>query len=112
MRSEPERDKGRPESVGGGPDLPRQQPQRKVCGRCGKFLLSEAFSRLSSLKGGLDTYCRNCRNDYMKEWRANNRERSREYSREFKRRWRSDPEKRARENASARARKIKREETK
>jgi hypothetical protein len=97
------------------PDVSQRASQKKVltdrakvCRRCREFKPPEAFSKHSSNGDGLDSWCKNCRNAYMREWRAQHRERSRELSREGNRRYRADPEKRERERAHDRLRKRKR----
>ena len=48
--------------------------ETKVCTKCGRELPIEKFYTNKSLKGGHDNTCKECKNNYSKEWARKNRE--------------------------------------
>ena len=51
-----------------------EEIKTKVCKKCGRELPIENFYVNKSLKGGHDNTCKECKNEYAKEWQKNNRE--------------------------------------
>ena len=88
---EPRGGRGRPGSSVGDTHLRRQQPgenfspERKRCARCGEWKPPEGFSPNPRMRNGLDSWCKECRNEYTRQWRADHPERARELSRAAKR---------------------------
>lgn len=48
--------------------------ETKVCRKCGRELPVDSFYPNKSLKGGYDNSCKECKNEYAKEWAKKNRE--------------------------------------
>lgn len=48
--------------------------ETKICRKCGRELPIENFYTNKSLKGGHDNCCKECKNNYSKEWAKKNRE--------------------------------------
>lgn len=45
----------------------------KICPKCGEEKSYSAFCHDKSRKDAYDSYCKSCRNDYLKQWRHENR---------------------------------------
>lgn len=58
-------------------------PNEKKCSKCSRVLSREHFRRKSTSSTGLDDYCRNCRNEYYREYssRPEVKEKKKEYKR-------------------------------
>ena len=52
---------------------------RKICRKCSKRRSVTMFSKRSSSPDGLQYFCRDCMNEYGKEWRKENAEHRRTY---------------------------------
>jgi hypothetical protein len=52
----------------------RRDDPHKRCSRCGKWLPFAAFPRNPRLKSGFDSWCRECKAEAAKRWRAGNPE--------------------------------------
>ena len=48
--------------------------ETKVCRKCGRELPIDSFYPNKSLKGGYDNSCKECKNEYVKEWHKKNKE--------------------------------------
>ena len=59
--------------------------ENKTCKRCGKSypMTNEFFSKKRNNKCGLNSMCKNCEKEYMKEYRKNNADRFRRASRKY-----------------------------
>ncbi len=45
----------------------------KRCTRCSQTLPVEQFAKKPQLSSGLDSWCRECRNENLRDWRAKRR---------------------------------------
>lgn len=57
---------------------------KKQCTKCKVLQPLEQFARHNSTKDGLHTQCKNCTREYLKIWRARNKERLSESKREYR----------------------------
>ena len=55
----------------------------KKCPRCNIVKDESEFYKNCTTKDGLETYCKDCRREYYKIYRENNREELNKYSREY-----------------------------
>ena len=62
-----------------------EEIKTKVCHKCGRELPIENFYINKSLKGGHDNTCKECKNNYSKEWAKKNRERKKLQAKENER---------------------------
>lgn len=51
-----------------------EEIKTKVCRKCGRELPTESFFKNHTCKGGVDTICRDCKNEYQREWARKNKE--------------------------------------
>lgn len=51
-----------------------EQPKTKVCKRCGQELPVEYFSKNNAMKDGLQSYCKDCTKELVKQSRERNKE--------------------------------------
>ena len=58
----------------------------RTCRRCGKMKWLHEFPNKSSMKRGIDIYCRDCRQEIYHEWYSRNRERKRRTRKEWNKR--------------------------
>jgi len=49
--------------------------QTKICSKCGKELELNLFSKNTKCKDGLNSWCKKCRKEYMKQYHKDNKER-------------------------------------
>jgi hypothetical protein len=59
--------------------------ETKVCRKCGRELPIDLFYPNKSLKGGYDNSCKECKNEYAKEWAKKNREKKKLQAKENER---------------------------
>lgn len=48
--------------------------ETKVCRKYGRELPTENFYKNHTCKDGIDTICKECKNEYQREWQKKNRE--------------------------------------
>ena len=63
----------------------RVMPEGRWCCKCRQWLLADHFRPNSNLRGGLDSWCRACHAQAVREWRERNAEHIAEYN--ARRRW-------------------------
>ena len=55
----------------------------KVCTKCGVWKPLEGYNKGKGYKDGRETACRECRKEYGKRWRKNNKEHKKEYNKQY-----------------------------
>ncbi len=55
----------------------------KRCPKCGRELPVSEFNKNSSKKDGLDTYCKICHRERLKEYRDKNKSKNNQYSKKY-----------------------------
>ena len=57
----------------------------KKCGKCGRWLVANTanFHRNKCGKYGLGSQCKECRKQYRKQWRENNKDKTTEYNKQY-----------------------------
>ena len=48
--------------------------ETRICRKCGRELSTENFFKNHTCKDGIDTICKDCKNEYQREWQKKNRE--------------------------------------
>ena len=48
--------------------------ETRICRKCGRELPTEAFYKNHTCKDGFDTICKDCKNEYQREWQKKNKE--------------------------------------
>ena len=59
--------------------------ETKVCRKCGRELPTENFFKNHTCKDGVDTICKDCKNEYQREWQKKNREKKKLQAKENER---------------------------
>lgn len=55
----------------------------KWCPRCEDYIPVERFAKNNSVSDGLQSYCKQCKRECLREWRADNNEEYNTYQREY-----------------------------
>lgn len=58
--------------------------ESKTCARCKHPQPLEDFNDCALTHDGKQAYCRACRNAYMRAWKKNNRDKTREWTRQYR----------------------------
>lgn len=48
--------------------------ETRICRKCGRELPAENFFKNHTCKDGIDTICKDCKNEYQREWQKKNKE--------------------------------------
>lgn len=58
--------------------------ETKICSKCGRKLPLDCFSKCKSKKDGLQSYCKECRKQYDKQYYAEHKEEKAAYDKQYK----------------------------